>query len=136
VDSATGSLIDAIRQARQEAMMSGAPTLVCPGPVRSTCKGGRWADGWFGAYARDWPAQALSEPFVVDQPAGFAIVGSTGRTHLRFHTDGTARETNQTLTVCLVGKPAHAQTIIVALNGRVRQVDATAANAARCAASK
>lgn len=133
VKSAATSLTDAIRQARQEAMMSGAPTIVCPGALRAICNGGRWQDGWFGAYAPGGPTKPLGDTFVVEQPHGITITSSQGRTHLRFHRDGTARETNQTMTVCLDGDTRAAQTVIVALNGRVRQTAATAENAARCA---
>jgi len=133
IDGASSALADAMRQARQEAMMSGAPTLLCPGELRTTCKGGNWASGWFGAYAPSWPTRALGEPFLVGEAVGMHVLASSGRAHVRFHTDGSARETNQTLTVCIRGSARGAQTVIVALNGRIRQVKATATNAARCA---
>lgn len=127
--------LHALSHARHLGVNEQMPMLFCPSADGRTCHAdGGWPGGWL--IGRD--------PFNRGQPDGRPLyrgghsssrvnIVSNSKQGIRFQADGTAGNSNQTITLCLRNDAAHALSVVIARRGRVRGAVADPAEAARCA---
>jgi prepilin-type N-terminal cleavage/methylation domain-containing protein len=132
--AALTALTDTLQHAREAALYRNGGTFVCPSANGRTCSGQTdWGVGWI---SRDG---ATKDVLSVDDALDTRLTAiSTGaRTDILFvHPDGKddARPTNQTLALCLHGKPATAVTLVVAKSGHSHVEPASPELARACGA--
>lgn len=130
------ALFTAARLARTQAIMQGTHVLLCPTRDGLHCSGPMdWQQGWLVAADTDHDHQPDGIILARGKPVSdnVRLVGSTGRSHVRFRADGTADGTNLTLLVC----PRHprdgqARRVVISNAGRIREAPASATQLARC----
>jgi type IV fimbrial biogenesis protein FimT len=110
-------LMDTLQHARDAAPYRPRGTLVCPSENGRTCSGRTdWGVGWI---SRDRVTKdVLSVEDALD--ANLTAVSMGSRTEITFPHPGDTKDaspTNQTLALCLRGKPATTVTLVVAKNG-------------------
>ncbi|WP_426285217.1 GspH/FimT family pseudopilin [Luteibacter sp. E-22] len=128
--AATGGLMDALAKTRATAVRRNHLTILCASRDGRACSPwADWTQGWIG---KD---EALSTIFEAMEPLdGRLSVGRRpGRHAFTFDPDGTCPASNQTITLCVTGRPATAISIVVANSGRARHKTATPEDAAACA---
>ncbi len=138
--SARHALATAINQARSAAVSRGHAVSICPSRDQQSCSAdSRWHHGWIvfddpnrdGIRGGDEAVIALAPA----QSTALAIMGTSGRPHIRYMPDGSASGTNLTLTVCDRRGEAHAVTLVLSNAGRLRRGAPTPdQSAAACAA--
>jgi type IV fimbrial biogenesis protein FimT len=128
----------ALNQARLAAVARAAHVIACPSADGERCdRTTQWHHGWlvFADLDHDG-ARSATEPVIAvtqAQPAGVAIVGTTGRLRVDYKPDGYASGTNLTLTICdRMAGVAAATTLVVNQAGRVRSGKPGADAAAAC----
>lgn len=136
--AARSALDTALNLARLSAVSRGAHVVACPSEDGATCsRSTQWHHGWLvfedrnhdGARSADEPLLSVAQA----QPAGTAILGTTGRLRVQYRPDGSATGSNLTLTVCdRAGGAENATSLIVNSAGRVRRATAAPAAAAAC----
>ncbi len=104
-------------------------------PARPGPTGPRAGSGRTRRYRRSSRRWSLSTIFEAMEPLdGRLSVGRRpGRHAFTFDPDGTCPASNQTITLCVTGRPATAISIVVANSGRARHKTATPEDAAACA---
>lgn len=136
VQTAQLDLIATLQHARATAITSGKPTLFCPSRDGTHCSNEtHWEGGWLLAHD---PAQANQPTTVLRHGGAYAhitVLGDTGRRFMRFHGDGSASGSTNTLRLCRRGHPEQALVVVVSNAGRVRGATASAEQAASCAAA-
>jgi type IV fimbrial biogenesis protein FimT len=90
-----------------------------------------WTRGWIGLDTTQGGLIDTVEPL----DAKLAAARRAGRHTIAFDESGTTPGTNQTITLCVRGRPGTAISVIVANSGRSRRESATAHDAAACAAT-
>ena len=132
------TLHGALNLARTTAVSRSAHAVVCPSADQRSCdRTTHWQRGWivFADVDRD-RTRSDDEPLIAvaqAQPAGVAIVTSSGRPRVAYRPDGSAEGTNLSLTVCdRAGGPAAATRLTVNNAGRVRRSAPTPEQAAAC----
>lgn len=125
------ALREALGQARDTAVRRNHRTRVCASGNGHTCSPlGDWTLGWIGL---DEKQQTVFES--MGRLNGMlAATHRAGRQGIAFDESGTCAGQNQTITLCVRGRPGSAISIIVANSGRTRRQSATADDAAACAA--
>lgn len=134
-----GTLFNMAHAARNHAITHNADTLLCPSLDGRHCDASRgWQPGWIVARDHDRDGQPDSTPLTYVTPAGHArVLGTAGRSHVRFRPDGSAAGTNITLTVCAdTTHAATARVIVISNAGRIREAPANTTEKMRCAPSK
>lgn len=129
-------LIAALQHARHLAISSGRRTLFCPAATGRQCTGGtHWERGWAMGRYRNTKAEQLDGPPLLANGgyAGLIIVSTNGRRYVRFQSDGTARGSDVTFTLCRRGHPEEALALTVSTMGRAASAKAKPENAASCA---
>ncbi|WP_192555509.1 GspH/FimT family protein [Dyella acidiphila] len=132
---AQSDYLNALSHARHLAVNEQVALLFCPSRDMQRCNAdGAWSGGWLIAHDGGHAGQADGSPWYRGGPYSgrLNIVSSSGQ-GIRFQTDGTVGNSNQTLTLCLRHDTAQALSVVIARRGRVRGSRATAADAARCA---
>ena len=138
--SARSALSVSINQARIGAAMRNRQVVVCPSANQTDCAHNlRWQHGWisFIDSNKNGEHEAAEEIIAVAQaqPAGIAILSTSGRHRIRYQADGTSDGSNLTLTVCDRRGPASATTLVVSNSGRLRSgVPSPSQATAACAA--
>ncbi|WP_181952625.1 GspH/FimT family protein [Vulcaniibacterium gelatinicum] len=127
-----GSLLDAVRHAT----LTGSEVVLCPGDAGGCRRSVDWSKGWI-AYAdldhdrqRD-PHETLLAA-VAPLPGRVHLRSTPGRTRLVFQPGGGNAGSNVTFTLCDGRGPAHATTVVLANDGRLRQGTPSAAAAEAC----
>ena len=134
--AAVGSLHNDLLLARSEAVFRNLETVACPGDPASGCAGtSDWSRGWivFGDGNGDRQRQ-LSET-LLRHGQGFErvrIVGSSGRSSVRFFADGSAPGSNGSIAFCGDGGPPQAWRLVVSNVGRVRAAEYPEIDPAAC----
>jgi type IV fimbrial biogenesis protein FimT len=129
------ALFTAARLARTQAIAHNTHALLCPSKDARTCTGdANWQQGWLVALDRNRDNQADGTILARGTPdAQVRILGTAGRDHVRFRSDGAAAGTNLTLLVCPRDPSAgKARTIVISNAGRIREAPASKARAKRC----
>lgn len=127
--------IAALQHAHDLAVNDQMRVVFCPSTDAHTCNDGTWGRGWL--IGRD--AQGDPQPDGMPLYTGgkysirLRVVGADGKKNIRFQPDGTAGNTNQTLTLCVTGDDPRALNVVVARRGRIRGGVADIADAAKCA---
>jgi prepilin-type N-terminal cleavage/methylation domain-containing protein len=134
--AATTALMDTLQHAREAALRRTHGTVVCPSENGRTCSGQTdWGVGWISRDGVTKDVLAVEEALDVRLTA--ISVGS--RTDISFrqsHDGKEAQPTNQTLALCLRGKPATAVTVVVARNGHSHVEPASPEAARACGARR
>ncbi|MFI4969725.1 MAG: Tfp pilus assembly protein FimT/FimU [Lysobacterales bacterium] len=136
--TARSELDVALNQARITAVGRGAHAIACPSEDGRSCsRTTQWHHGWLvfadldhdGAHAADEPVLSVAPA----QPAGVAILSTSGRIHVDYQPDGSAAGTNLTLTICDRATGASgATTLVINQAGRIRRGTPSAEAAAAC----
>jgi type IV fimbrial biogenesis protein FimT len=139
--SARSELDTALNLARISAVSHGKHVVACPSEDQQRCLPGiEWHHGWLIFIDLDHDGvRSASEPLIEAaqaQPAGVAILSTSGRLRVDYQPDGSASGTNVTLTVCdHAGGAAGATTLVVNQIGRIRRGVASPDAAAACLAA-
>jgi len=132
--AATNALMDTLQHARTAALYRARGTLVCPSENGRTCTGRTdWGVGWI---SRD---RATGDVLAVEDALNsrLTLISIGSRTDIAFLRPGEGKEAppgNQTLALCLRGKPATTVTIVIAKDGHSRAEPASADIARACGA--
>jgi type IV fimbrial biogenesis protein FimT len=129
------ALFTAARLARTQAIAHNTHALLCPSENGRTCMGNAdWQQGWLVALDRNRDNEADGTILTRGTPDGqVRVLGTAGRDHVRFRSDGAAAGTNLTLLVCPRDPSAgKARTIIISNAGRIREAPASKVRAKRC----
>jgi Tfp pilus assembly protein FimT len=96
-----------------------------------------WRDGWLIGRDPKNRGQPEGAPLYVGGQYSnrLNILGSDSKKSVRFKPDGTVGNSNQKFNICLRGDDSRALNVVVARGGRIRGEVASAADAAKCAAS-
>lgn len=135
--SMQGEYMAALNHARGRAVMHGVSTLLCPTTDGASCSDDSvWDHGWLVAHDGDHDSQPDAAPLTIGMASGkhVRVRSSSGRSHVRFRSDGSALGSNITLLFCLPEHPENALSVVVANSGRIRGAKATADQIATCAA--
>jgi type IV fimbrial biogenesis protein FimT len=123
--SARMALSTAIGETRMSAVMRNQYAVLCPSADQEQCDQNlKWHKGWIlfideNRNGRREPTEAILS-LSQAQPAGVAIVSSSGRHRIRYQADGTSDGSNLTLTFCDRRGPASASTLVINNAGRMR----------------
>ncbi|MDQ0010238.1 type IV fimbrial biogenesis protein FimT [Luteibacter jiangsuensis] len=126
----TDALMEALAQARATAVRRNHPTVLCASRDGRACSpSADWTWGWIG---RDKESRTVFESM---EPLDdkLSIVRRPGRQAFTFDPNGTCSASNQTITLCVRGRPTTAVSIVVANSGRARRKTAVPEDAAACA---
>lgn len=135
---ARAELTGALSLARLSAVIRRNHVIACPSEDNGHCtRTTQWQHGWIvfadvdhdGARSPGEAVLAVAQA----QPAGVAILGTSGRVHVDYQPDGSASGTNQTLTICdRAGGAQGASSLVINQAGRVRHGTPTPAAIAAC----
>ena len=120
--------------------MRGRQIVVCPSANQIDCAHDlRWHQGWINFIDNNHKGEHEVDEEVIGvaqaQPAGVAILSTSGRHRIRYQADGTSDGSNLTLTVCDRRGTASATSLVVSNSGRLRSgVPSQAQAAAACSA--
>lgn len=125
------ALLEALDQARAAAVRRHHRTSLCASIDGHTCSpSADWTRGWIG---RDQEQETVFEAMgPLDEK--LAVGRRPGRHAVDFDEAGTSAGRNQTITLCVRGKPATAISVIIGNGGRAHRAAATATDGAACAA--
>jgi type IV fimbrial biogenesis protein FimT len=125
--------IAALQHAHDLAVNEQVRILFCPSRDGLACNNA-WNAGWLIGRDPQNAGQPDGTPLYTGSRYSSRLnIISTGDKSLRFQPDGTAGNTNQTLTICLLGDASRALNVVIARRGRIRGAVAGAAEAAKCA---
>jgi type IV fimbrial biogenesis protein FimT len=128
--------IAALQYAHDLAVNDQVRTVFCPSTDKLTCNDGAWTSGWLIGRDTQNKGQPDGAPlYTGDKYSSRLNITHTGGKSVRFQPDGTAGNTNQTLTICLLGHGTRALNVVIARRGRIRGEVANAEDAAKCAAT-
>lgn len=126
----TDALMEALAQARATAVRRNHPTILCASRDGHACSpSADWTQGWIGWDEEPRTVFESMEPL----DDRLSVGRRPGRHAFTFDPDGTCPASNQTITLCVTGRPATAISIVVANSGRARRKTATPEDAAACA---
>lgn len=126
----TEALLDALGRARAAAVWRNQPTTLCASADGRTCLASSdWTRGWI---ARPSLSGDTRQPALDDR---IVLVHRDGRSSVDFKPNGTSPASNQTLVLCLRGRPASAVAIVIGNAGLARRRTARADEARTCAAA-
>jgi type IV fimbrial biogenesis protein FimT len=138
VQVAQAEFIAALQHARGTAAVSGKPTLFCPSRDGQSCSNDtRWETGWLIGHDPNRKGQPNEGP--LRSRAGYpgiVVLGDNGRRLVRFQSDGSASGMTNTWRFCHRGQPDRALVVVISNSGRVRGANASAEQAASCAAAQ
>lgn len=138
--SARSALSVSINQARIGAAMRSRQVVVCPSANQGDCAHDlRWQHGWISFIDNNMNSEHEATEEIIGvtqaQPAGVAILSTSGRHRIRYQADGSSDGSNLTLTVCDRRGVASASALVVSNSGRLRSgVPSPSQAAAACAA--
>jgi prepilin-type N-terminal cleavage/methylation domain-containing protein len=132
--AATTALTNSLQHARTAALDRDQGTVVCPSANGRTCSGQTdWGVGWISRDGRTGDILAIED--ALDPRLTAVALGTRTQIALLHPIGGKEAEPgNQTLALCLRGKPATTVTVVVAKNGHSRVEPASADVARACAA--
>lgn len=123
--AAVTSLQSDLLFARSQAVFGNVDTIACPGAPDTGCsEASDWSGGWivFGDANGDQRRQSsealLRHGYGIEN---VRVLGTSGRTRLRFFPDGSAPGSNGTISLCGLNGPAGARKLVVSNVGRVRR---------------
>lgn len=123
--AAVGSLHHDLLLARSEAVFRNAQVMACPGDRQAGCTGqADWSGGWIVFPDHNGDRQRQTEESILrhGQVAGQVnILGSRGRSHIRFLPNGSAPGSNGTIAFCGAGGPQQARKLVISNAGRIRR---------------
>jgi type IV fimbrial biogenesis protein FimT len=132
LDAAAQALLETLNHARASAVRRGRPIHVCTSVDGQACSASTdWTLGWIG---RD-VLQGRVFDRVPHLDAKLAVARRAGRHTIQFDPSGTTPGTNQTITLCVGGRPATAISVVIGNAGRPHRKTADADDAAACAAT-
>jgi type IV fimbrial biogenesis protein FimT len=128
--------IAALQHAHDLAVNDQARIVFCPSNDRLACNSGStWTSGWLIGRDPQNNGQPEGAPLYTGGKYSNRLnIISTSDKSVRFQPDGTAGNTNQTLTICQPGHGTRALNVVIARRGRIRGEVANATDTARCAA--
>jgi type IV fimbrial biogenesis protein FimT len=130
--------IAALQHARDLAVNDQVHVVFCPSSDALTCNDDSvWRNGWLIGRDPNKRGQPEDAPLYVGGKYSnrLNVLGSDSKKNVRFKPDGTAGGSNQTFNICVRGDDSRALNVVVARGGRIRGDVASAADAAKCAAS-
>lgn len=136
--TARNALNTALNQARMAAVGRGGHVIICPSADQRNCdRTTQWQHGWIAFADLDHDrVRSADDPLLAvaqAQPAGVAIVTSSGRLHVDYQPDGGAEGTNLSLTICdRAAGAADAAQLVVNNAGRARAGTPDRAQVAAC----
>lgn len=130
--------IAALQHAHDLAVNNQMRVVFCPSSNAQTCNDGSWGGGWLIGRDAQGDQQPDGPPLYTGgkYSARLHVVGSDSKKNIRFQPDGTAGNTNQTLTLCVAGDDPRSLNVVVARRGRIRGEIAKAIEASECAATE
>jgi type IV fimbrial biogenesis protein FimT len=134
--AAIGSLHNDLLMGRSEAVARNTQVVTCPGDPGSGCFGAAdWAAGWIVFTDSNSDHQHQPGELLVRHGQGkenLRILGSAGRTAVRFFPNGSAPGSNGSITFCGPGGPGEARKLVISNLGRIRRDTAKDIDLADC----
>ncbi|MGE7139718.1 GspH/FimT family pseudopilin [Luteibacter sp. NPDC031894] len=128
--AAADDLLETLQNARSMAVWRDRGTIVCASSDGRTCT---WSADWSGG----WIGRARSGATVFTSSAALdgklAALHRSGRHGVDFTRNGTSPGTNQTVVLCVRGRPSTAVSIVIGNAGRPHRQPAAPDDAAQCA---
>jgi type IV fimbrial biogenesis protein FimT len=136
LNAAVNALHNDLLLARAQAIHRDMQVIACAWTAGSGCTGKTdWTDGWivFGDSNEDNNFQD-GEPVLRhgQKVENVMIHSTTGRTHFRFYSNGTAPGSNGSISLCGLGGPKKARKLVISNLGRVRRDIANSLDEAYC----
>ncbi len=136
--SARSAMTMTLFGAMRDSTVNGREVVVCPSADEASCMNGTdWSKGWVAFIDLNGDrSRGGSEPLVGRQPAlsGDVRLHSTqGRPQIVFQPNGSNAGSNVTFTLCDRRGPDEALRLVLANNGRLRALPASAGAAMACA---
>ncbi len=133
------ALFAAAHLARTQAIMHNTHALLCPSVDGRHCSHDTdWEQGWIVALDKNRDNRVDTAILSHDMPDTHHVdlIGSRGRTHVRFRADGSAAGTNLTLLICPHGTDdGEARTVVISNVGRIREAPASRERRESCPAA-
>jgi type IV fimbrial biogenesis protein FimT len=127
--------IAGLQHAHDLAVNEQVRVVFCPSSDGLTCSSDNaWKHGWLIGRDPQNKGQPDGAPLYTGATySGRLAITGTGDKSVRFQPDGTAGNSNQTLTICVHDHDTRALNVVIARRGRIRGDVADAEDAARCA---
>lgn len=126
---AASTLADDLAVARRAAIDRGRPVAICPSQDGRRCHpGASWHHGWI---IRDG-TRALS----THEALPGRLAAASSRSAIHFDLAGRATADNDTITLCVRGKPGTALSVVVSMAGRIHEMPAEPGRAEACAGTR
>jgi len=126
--AATGAFLDTLDRARARAVWRNREVTVCASEDGRHClPTSDWSRGWA---TMDWRGTVDRMPPLDPR---LAVAHRAGRDAIDFAPNGTTRGDNQTVTLCVRGRPATAVSVVIGNAGLARRQTPTADDARACA---
>jgi len=123
--AAVGNLHNDLLAARSEAVYQNVHVVACPGEPSLGCSGSAdWSDGWFVFADSNDDRVYQADETVIRRGQVFEalqIIGTRGRSSIRFLPDGSAPGSNATIGFCGRAGPAQARKLVISNIGRIRR---------------
>lgn len=132
---AQSDIIAALQQTRALAVQTGRRSMLCPTRDGRQCADEtHWENGWLSGHYADRAEQLDGAPVLADQGhEQVHIVSTMGRRRIHFQSDGSARGSNASFTVCRIGEPSDALQVRLSNTGRTYGTKPSAEQAMECA---
>lgn len=125
---AASTLVDDLAVARRAAIDRGRPVAACPSRDGRHCQpGASWRHGWI---IRDGTRVLLAHEALPGR-----LAAASSRPAIHFDLAGRATADNDTITLCVRGKPETAVSVVVSMAGRIHETPPDQGRAAACAAT-
>ena len=137
--AARSALQSALLRSIARAANAGSPVILCASKDGSCADSVDWSGGWVAFHDLDGDrVRSPGDSLIVEEGSlegGTTLVSTSGRKRLIFQPSGGNAGSNVTFTLCDSRGPERARSLILSNAGRLREAQAEADHAARCAAA-
>jgi type IV fimbrial biogenesis protein FimT len=136
MSSAINALHNDLLVGRSHAINRTTQVVSCPGNPYRGCTGfGNWSDGWI-VFDDPNADQAFQDGETIlrhgQKVENLVILGSSGRSNIRFYPNGTAPGSNGSISFCGLGGPEKARKLVISNLGRIRRDSAPTTGEEKC----
>lgn len=134
--AAVSSLQNDLMMGRSEAVHLNTLIVTCPGDATDGCTGANdWSDGWIVFQDLNSDRQRQESESIIrlgHAIENMIVLGSSGRTDVRFFPDGSAPGSNSSIVFCGLAGPEGARKLVISNLGRIRRDVAPGTDPGNC----